>query len=148
VVRIYRSRNLNVNDLLIVKREMTSFLDARKHDPKMVCIVRRGIKLKKSELYGLCVNAVIECYKKSIATRPDRVGAWRLNGQPKIVLRTTGTESQEIKTYMELAQQAGLAYATAEAEINAGSKSPVILVLGPAEKVLIDSISGKLRLLQ
>ncbi|GAB0100786.1 peptidyl-tRNA hydrolase 2 [Sergentomyia squamirostris] len=115
---------------------------------KMVLVVRADLRLSKGKTASQCAHAAVMCYEQNHHhNRNDFLNAWKLLGQPKIVLRVdTGSELEEIARE---ARNQGIVTAlirdAGRTEVSAGTIT--VLGLGPDCQEKLNKITGKLKIL-
>ncbi|XP_052889659.1 uncharacterized protein LOC128297978 [Anopheles moucheti] len=116
---------------------------------KMVLVVRSDLGLKKGKIASQCAHAAVLCCMRASAGGPgkNKLEAWLMQGQPKIVLRVDSLQEMHLLT--ERAEAIGV---IAEIVRDAGrtqvaSGTETVLGLGPDRSAAIDSLVGSLKLL-
>ncbi|KAI7757486.1 hypothetical protein M8C21_001471 [Ambrosia artemisiifolia] len=116
-------------------------------DFKMVLVVRQDLKMGQGKVASQCAHAATGLYAKLMQSNPSLLRRWEHCGQAKIVV--TCKNQQEMNKLMEAAEGFGLpTYVVADAgrtQVSAGSKT--VLAIGPGYKSVVDSVTGKQRLL-
>ncbi|XP_059612727.1 uncharacterized protein LOC132259192 [Phlebotomus argentipes] len=114
----------------------------------MVLIVRTDLKLSKGKTASQCAHAAVMCYEHSLSSgRESFLRAWKLDGQPKVVLRIRSTHDME-KLYSEARSQeitSILVHDAGRTEIPSGTMT--VLGLGPDCSDKLKEIVGKLKVL-
>uniref|UniRef100_A0A1D1Y505 peptidyl-tRNA hydrolase n=1 Tax=Anthurium amnicola TaxID=1678845 RepID=A0A1D1Y505_9ARAE len=114
---------------------------------KMVLVVRQDLKMGVGKIASQCSHAATGSYAELIHSHRSLLRQWEQCGQPKIVLSCKN--QQEMNKLKESADRVGLpTFVVADAgrtQIAAGSRT--VLAIGPGRRALVDSITGKLRLL-
>ncbi|XP_031377281.1 peptidyl-tRNA hydrolase 2, mitochondrial isoform X1 [Punica granatum] len=114
---------------------------------KMVLVVRQDLKMSSGKIASQCAHAATGLYAELMQSDRYMLRKWEECGQPKIVC--TCKNQEEMNKLREAAENTGLAtFVVADAgwtEIEAGSRT--VLAVGPGPKELVDSVTGKLRLL-
>ncbi|KAJ4708087.1 Peptidyl-tRNA hydrolase 2, mitochondrial [Melia azedarach] len=116
-------------------------------DLKMVLVVRQDLKMGCGKIASQCAHAATGMYAELMQSEWSLLRQWEQCGQPKIVV--TCKNQQEMNKLKEAAENMGLpTFVVADAgrtQVSAGSKT--VLAIGPGPKTLVDSVSGKQRLL-
>jgi len=109
---------------------------------KMILLVRKDLNMGVGKIAAQCCHAAVG------ACRANDFQEWRDQGEAKIVLGVKNKD--ELMKYCTLAREAGLpTYEIEDAgrtEVAPGTMT--VAAIGPARKVLIDAVTGKLRLLK
>ena len=109
---------------------------------KMVLLVRKDLNMGVGKIAAQCCHAAVG------ACRANDFQEWRNQGEAKIVLAVKN--QAELMKYCTAARAAGLpTYEIQDAgrtEVAPGTMT--CAAIGPARKVLIDAVTGKLRLLK
>ena len=122
----------------IEEERYTSAADAY----KMVLLVRKDLKMGVGKIAAQCCHAAVG------ACRQNVYQDWMNQGEAKIVLSVKNLT--ELKKYCDLAREAGLPVV----EIQDAGRTEVapgtitVAAIGPGKIELIDSVTGKLRLLK
>jgi PTH2 family peptidyl-tRNA hydrolase len=112
---------------------------------KLVLVVRTDLDMGRGKIAAQAAHAAVTA---ALATKGSRdFRAWLREGQPKVVLRVSGTE--ELSRLTDAARAADL---PAEVIRDAGRTqlvpgTPTCCAIGPAENSRIDAITGGLALL-
>ncbi|XP_078439533.1 peptidyl-tRNA hydrolase II (PTH2) family protein [Wolffia australiana] len=129
------------------KQLTTSISDGDGEELKMVLVVRQDLKMGAGKIASQCAHAATGAYAELIQSNRTLLRKWERYGQPKIVLCCKN--QQEMNKLKDTADQAGLpTFVVADAgrtQVAAGSKT--VLAIGPGRKALVDSITGRLRLM-
>ncbi|XP_031282157.1 peptidyl-tRNA hydrolase 2, mitochondrial isoform X2 [Pistacia vera] len=116
-------------------------------DVKMVLIVRQDLKMGSGKIASQCAHAATGMYAVLMQSDRSLLRQWEQCGQPKIVV--TCKNQQEMNKLKEAAEIIGLpTFVVADAgrtQVSAGSKT--VLTVGPGPRELVDSVTGKQRLL-
>ncbi|KAK4770048.1 hypothetical protein SAY87_030580 [Trapa incisa] len=114
---------------------------------KLVLVVRQDLKMGTGKIASQCAHAATGMYAELMQSDRYLLRRWEQCGQPKIVCTCRGQE--EMNRLREAAENIGLAtFVVADAgrtQVEAGSKT--VLAVGPGPKELVDTVTGKLRLL-
>ncbi|XP_012077368.1 peptidyl-tRNA hydrolase 2, mitochondrial isoform X2 [Jatropha curcas] len=114
---------------------------------KMVLVVRQDLKMGAGKIASQCAHAATGMYSELMQSHRLLLSRWENCGQPKIVV--TCKNQQEMNRIKEAADSIGLpTFVVADAgrtQVLAGSKT--VLAIGPGSKELVNSVTGKLRLL-
>ncbi|KAI3729761.1 hypothetical protein L6452_18427 [Arctium lappa] len=137
-------RNVNT------RRKNNGFL-SKSNNPdenlKMVLIVRQDLKMGQGKIASQCAHAATGLYSKLMQSHRNLLHRWEICGQAKIVV--TCKNEQEMNKLQEAADGIGLpTYVVADAgrtQVSAGSKTA--LAIGPGYNSIVDSVTGKQRLL-
>ena len=134
-------------------------------DNKMVLVVRTDIAMSKGKVAAQCAHAAVACYKKALKKTPMLLKQWEMFGQAKVTLKAPDFESisdnnglmPQSETHGQGASLDALAaevqrlgivaciiYDAGRTQIERGS--PTVLGIGPAPSVIIDKVTGKLKL--
>uniref|UniRef100_A0A0D6R5J5 peptidyl-tRNA hydrolase n=1 Tax=Araucaria cunninghamii TaxID=56994 RepID=A0A0D6R5J5_ARACU len=121
--------------------------DGNEEELKMVFVVRQDLKMGAGKIASQCAHAAIGTYGELMRSRQSLLNKWECCGQPKIVV--TCKNQQEMNNLRAAAEKIGLpTFTVADAgrtQVSAGSRT--VLAIGPGSKALVDSVTGKLRLL-
>ncbi|XP_056176709.1 uncharacterized protein LOC115671327 isoform X1 [Syzygium oleosum] len=116
-------------------------------DLKMVLVVRQDLKMGQGKIASQCAHAATGMYGALMQSDRFLLRKWEQCGQPKIVC--TCKSQQEMNKLREAAESIGLpTFVVADAgrtQVATGSRT--VLAVGPGPKELVDSVTGKLRLL-
>ncbi|XP_020570872.1 peptidyl-tRNA hydrolase 2, mitochondrial [Phalaenopsis equestris] len=114
---------------------------------KMVLVVRQDLKMGAGKIASQCAHAATGMYAELLQSNRSLLRQWEQCGQPKIVV--TCKNQQEMNRLKGTADQYGLpTFIVADAgrtQVQAGSKT--VLAIGPGKKAMVDSVTGKQRLL-
>ncbi|CAI9284318.1 unnamed protein product [Lactuca saligna] len=114
---------------------------------KMVLVVRQDLKMGQGKVASQCAHAATGLYSKLMQSHRNLLHRWESSGQAKIVV--TCKNQQEMNKLQEAAEGTGLpTYVVADAgrtQVLAGSKT--VLAIGPGYNSIVDSVTGKQRLL-
>lgn len=113
---------------------------------KMTLVVRNDLKMGKGKAAAQCSHAAVAAYKLAKHKAPALLRSWERHGQPKVVLKV---DSQlELETVQATARSLGLINAiiadAGRTQIEAGSRT--VVAVGPGPEVLIDRVTGHLKL--
>ncbi|CAA6660984.1 unnamed protein product [Spirodela intermedia] len=129
------------------KQRTAAIADSNGEELKMVLVVRQDLKMGAGKIASQCAHAATGTYAELIHSHRSLLRRWEQCGQPKIVLCCKN--QQEMNKLKETADRAGLpTFVVADAgrtQVAAGSKT--VLAIGPGRKALVDSITGRLRLM-
>jgi PTH2 family peptidyl-tRNA hydrolase len=120
----------------------------RKDAPfKMILVVNMELKMGKGKIAAQCGHATMGAYKISRKYCRSALSGWERYGTAKVVVKAE--QEQELYDILQTAKALGVvAYIVEDAgrtQIAAGSRT--VLALGPAPAVLIDQLTGHLKLL-
>lgn len=114
---------------------------------KMVLVVRQDLRMGVGKIASQCSHAATGLYAELLQSHRFLLKQWEQYGQAKIVLACKN--QQEMNKLKEAANRCGLpTFVVADAgrtEVKAGSRT--VLAIGPGKKEVIDSVTGRLRLL-
>ncbi|XP_020680171.1 probable peptidyl-tRNA hydrolase 2 isoform X3 [Dendrobium catenatum] len=114
---------------------------------KMVLVVRQDLKMGAGKIASQCAHAATGMYAELLQSHLSLLRQWEQCGQAKIVV--TCKNQQEMNRLKGTADQYGLpTFIVADAgrtQVQAGSKT--VLAIGPGKKAVVDSVTGKQRLL-
>lgn len=119
---------------------------------RMTLIVRQDLKMGKGKAAAQCSHATLALYKKitnpeSEAYNPEMVRRWEYgNGQAKITLQVKDQEDMDVlfAQAISLGVNCYIVHDAGRTQVEAGSAT--VLGLGPAPKVVLDQITGGLKL--
>ncbi|ODN94832.1 peptidyl-tRNA hydrolase [Cryptococcus wingfieldii CBS 7118] len=119
---------------------------------KLVLVVNDELKMTKGKIAAQAGHATLACALTLKEANPKLFKAWQMQGQPKIALRTANTEELEILAAQARSvnlcartiRDAQVCF-TGRTQVAPGSKT--IVGIGPGPAKLINSITGKLKLL-
>lgn len=121
--------------------------DGNGDEVKMVFVVRQDLKMGAGKIASQCAHAATGIYGALITSQKALLSKWEQCGQPKIVV--TCKNQQEMNKLQAVAENIGLpTFIVADAgrtQVSAGSRT--VLAIGPGTKAVVDSVTGKLRLL-
>ncbi|GAY48341.1 Aminoacyl-tRNA hydrolase [Citrus sinensis] len=128
-------------------QEQVSVSSDGDQDLKLVLVVRQDLKMGSGKIASQCAHAATGMYAELMQSDRHLLRKWEQCGQPKIVV--TCKNQQEMNKLWEVAENTGLpTFVVADAgrtQVSAGSKT--VLAIGPGPKSLVDSVTGKQRLL-
>ncbi|KAL9440258.1 hypothetical protein AB3S75_019005 [Citrus x aurantiifolia] len=128
-------------------QEQVSVSSDGDQDLKLVLVVRQDLKMGSGKIASQCAHAATGMYAELMQSDRHLLRKWEQCGQPKIVV--TCKNQQEMNKLWEVAENTGLpTFVVADAgrtQVSAGSKT--VLAIGPGPKYLVDSVTGKQRLL-
>lgn len=114
---------------------------------KMVLVVNMELKMGKGKIAAQCGHATMGAYKLSRKHCRTALHCWERHGTAKVVVKAE--QEQELYDILQGAKTIGVvAYIVEDAgrtQIAAGSRT--VLALGPAPAVVIDQLTGHLKLL-
>ncbi|MBI3860002.1 MAG: peptidyl-tRNA hydrolase [Thaumarchaeota archaeon] len=114
---------------------------------KQAVVVRSDVKMGKGKLAAQVAHASLTAAEFAMTRREGWFGKWKSEGQAKVVLKV-GSEEALTDLYRK-AKSAGLPSALIEdkglTQVEPGTVT--CLGIGPAPDDLVDSITGKLKLL-
>ncbi|WVR09576.1 peptidyl-tRNA hydrolase [Kwoniella sp. DSM 27419] len=114
---------------------------------KLILVVNDELKMTKGKIAAQAGHATLACALTLKEANPRLFRAWQMQGQPKIALRCANTE--ELETLAAQARSLNLCARTirdaGRTQVAPGSKTVVGIGPGPAR--LINTVTGKLRLL-
>ncbi|KAL0245561.1 peptidyl-tRNA hydrolase [Cryptococcus tetragattii IND107] len=114
---------------------------------KLVLVVNDELKMTKGKIVAQAGHATLACAMTLKEANPKLFKAWQMQGQPKIALR--GANTEEIETLAAQARSVNLCARTirdaGRTQVAPGSKT--IVGIGPGPAKLINTITGKLKLL-
>lgn len=135
------AKNARVNSTRPVR------LDGNGDEVKMVFVVRQDLKMGVGKVASQCAHAATAIYGELMRSQRALLSRWEQCGQPKIVV--TCKNQQEMNKLQAVAEKIGLpTFIVADAgrtQVSAGSRT--VLAIGPGTKAIVDSVTGKLRLL-
>lgn len=119
---------------------------------RMTLVVRQDLKMGKGKAAAQCSHATLALYKKmadasSAAYNPELLERWEKgNGQAKVTLQVPNQEEMDLlfATAMSLGVNAYIVHDAGRTQVAAGSAT--VLGLGPAPTVVMDEITGGLKL--
>ena len=114
---------------------------------KQAIVVRNDLKMGKGKVAAQVAHASLASAEAAQGKRPDWYGAWKVEGQAKIVLKV-GSE-EELEDLLREAKRSGLPASLVRdrglTQIEPGTVT--CLGIGPGPDAEIDKITGKLKLL-
>ncbi|WVW86339.1 peptidyl-tRNA hydrolase [Kwoniella bestiolae CBS 10118] len=127
--------------------DLTSTKFSSSEEMKLVLVVNDELKMTKGKIAAQAGHATLACAMTLKEANPRLFRAWQNQGQPKIALRCANTEELEI-----LAAQARSLNLCARTIRDAGRTqvapgSKTIVGIGPGPARLINTVTGKLKLL-
>ncbi|WVQ94866.1 peptidyl-tRNA hydrolase [Kwoniella sp. CBS 9459] len=127
--------------------DLTSTQFKSSEEMKLVLVVNDELKMTKGKVAAQAGHATLACAMTLKEANPRLFRAWQNQGQPKIALRCANTEELEI-----LAAQARSLNLCARTIRDAGRTqvapgSKTIVGIGPGPARVINSVTGKLKLL-
>lgn len=121
--------------------------DGSGEELKMVLVVRQDLRMRAGKIASQCAHAATGTYAELMRSQQSLLRRWEQCGQAKIVV--TCKNQQEMNNLKGAAESIGLpTFLVADAgrtQVLAGSRT--VLAIGPGEKALVDSVTGKLHLL-
>ncbi|KAJ4825088.1 hypothetical protein Tsubulata_035203 [Turnera subulata] len=128
-------------------QNQSTFSNSGDQELKLVLVVRQDLKMGAGKIASQCAHAATGMYSELLQSHRLVLRQWEQNGQPKIVV--TCKNQQEMNKLKEAAESNGVpTFVVADAgrtQVSAGSKT--VLAVGPGPKALVDSVTGKQRLL-
>lgn len=111
---------------------------------KQVILVRDDLKLSKGKLAVQVAHASVDC---ALKTQKIKLDAWKSEGMKKAVLKVKDLE--ELHEYLKMANNKGLTTAliTDAGLTQIPTGTTTCLGIGPDEEDKIDTVTGKLKLL-
>ncbi|KAK6909080.1 peptidyl-tRNA hydrolase [Kwoniella mangroviensis CBS 10435] len=127
--------------------DLTSTKFSSSEEMKLVLVVNDELKMTKGKIAAQAGHATLACAMTLKEANPRLFRAWQNQGQPKIALRCANTEELEI-----LAAQARSLNLCARTIRDAGRTqvapgSKTIVGIGPGPARIINTVTGKLKLL-
>ncbi len=114
---------------------------------KQVILVRVDLDMGKGKLAAQVAHASLGAALKAMKSRKEWFEKWMAEGQAKVVLRVGGED--ELLEFKERAAVAGmpteLVVDRGLTQLEPGTKT--CLAIGPAPSIMIDELTGKLKLL-
>ncbi|XP_044744705.1 peptidyl-tRNA hydrolase 2, mitochondrial-like [Coccinella septempunctata] len=118
-----------------------------KSEYRMMLVVRNDLKMGKGKIAAQCCHAAVMSYEAMIKKRPYLLKPWMKNGTAKIAVKVESEEellslekkAKELKILTKIVRDAG--------HTQVAPMSRTVLSLGPAPKVVLDQVSGHLKLL-
>ncbi|EGV65904.1 hypothetical protein CANTEDRAFT_102052 [Yamadazyma tenuis ATCC 10573] len=119
---------------------------------RMTLVVRQDLKMGKGKGAAQCSHATLALYKKmsnpqSPAYNPEMLTRWEYgNGQAKITLQVPDQEGMDtlFAQAISLGVNCYIVHDAGRTQVESGSAT--VLGLGPAPKVVLDQITGDLKL--
>lgn len=119
---------------------------------KMVLVIQQGLKMTKGKAAAQCLHATLGLYRKisnpySEAYNPEMLKRWEYeNGQAKITLQVPNKEEMDMlyAKAISLGVNCYMVIDAGRTQVDPGSAT--VLGLGPAPKLVLDQITGNLRL--
>merc|ERR1712059_57932 len=113
---------------------------------KMVLVVRNDLKMGKGKAAAQCCHATLSAYKQAKRKCPEVLRTWESNGQPKVTVKCDSED--DLMLLLAQARSVGLVSAViadaGRTQIAPGSKT--VLAVGPGAGVLVDQVTGALKL--
>lgn len=120
-------------------------------ETKMVLIVRTDLKMGKGKAAAQCAHAAIGCYKLMLhddqsSQNLTLLKRWEQSGQAKITLQVPNKEDMDLlfARAISLNINSYIVHDAGRTQIAAGSAT--VLGLGPAPKLVLDQVTGDLKL--
>lgn len=114
---------------------------------KLVLVVRRDLKMGIGKIAAQCGHASLGIYRLLQSEHGSSLQPWLDSGQAKVVCRVDSL--LELEALADKAKQMKVpTYTVRDAgrtQVEAGSST--VLAIGPAESSLLDTVTGKLKLL-
>lgn len=114
---------------------------------KQAILVRADLKMSRGKVAAQAAHAAVSAAEECRRLKPDWLEAWLSEGQKKVVLRVEGED--ELMRFYEEARRMGLPASLIEdaglTEIPPGTLTAC--GIGPAPSEILDSLTGKLKLL-
>jgi PTH2 family peptidyl-tRNA hydrolase len=114
---------------------------------KMVCVVNQGLKMGKGKIAAQVGHGAVMATMKSGAEKPMNLEQWLATGQKKVCLK--GRDAEHLLDLEKQAKSAGilttLVHDAGHTQIPSGSLT--VLALGPERDVILEEITGELKLL-
>mmetsp|Transcript_14882 Transcript_14882/g.31959 ORF Transcript_14882/g.31959 Transcript_14882/m.31959 type:complete len:202 (+) Transcript_14882:140-745(+) len=114
---------------------------------KMVLVVRSDLGMGTGKIAAQCSHATVGTYKSILNGNKPLLSMWEKQGQPKIVLKC-----KDIVELNQISEEAGRrdlkTYMVSDAghtQVTAGSVT--VLAVGPGPVDVVDSVTGRLKLL-
>lgn len=119
---------------------------------KMALVIQQGLKMTKGKAAAQCLHATLGLYRKisnpySEAYNPEMLKRWEYeNGQAKITLQVPNKEEMDMlyAKAISLGVNCYMVIDAGRTQVDPGSAT--VLGLGPAPKLVLDQITGDLRL--
>lgn len=117
----------------------------------MAFVVRRDVEMKRGKIASQCAHASIALYRKLLHSddkdEKECLEVWEAGGMPKIVLKC-----RSLDTFLEIQEAATernvpfvVIHDAGRTQVKPGTET--VLAVGPAPIVIIDEITGHLKLL-
>lgn len=114
---------------------------------KMVCVVNQGLKMGKGKIAAQVGHGAVMATMKSGVEKPMNLEQWLVTGQKKVCLK--GRDAEHLLDLEKQAKSAGilttLVHDAGHTQIPSGSLT--VLALGPERDVILEEITGELKLL-
>lgn len=114
---------------------------------KLVFVVNTELKMRAGKMAAQCCHACDGVIRQATAQNLPTLSAWRSSGAKKIVVKAkTAADLRELQS--KAAEKGLCTYLVADAgltQIPAGSQT--VLAIGPGSADLIDSVTGRLKLM-
>nr|ODN90918.1 peptidyl-tRNA hydrolase [Cryptococcus depauperatus CBS 7855] len=114
---------------------------------KLVLVVNDELKMTKGKIAAQAGHATLACAMTLKDANPKLFKAWQMQGQPKIALQ--GASTEELETLAAQARSINLCARiirdAGRTQVASGSKT--IVGIGPGPAKLVNTITGKLKLL-
>eukprot|EP00915_Cephaloidophora_sp_WS-2016_P000462 GHVH01000588.1.p1 GENE.GHVH01000588.1~~GHVH01000588.1.p1 ORF type:complete len:167 (+),score=13.62 GHVH01000588.1:27-503(+) len=120
--------------------------DLSKDELKIVMVVNTDLKMGKGKIGAQCGHAAVGAVRKGQRSNLNRLNEYLLDGQKKVCLKAPGTQFHELASKCEsLGLQTYVVRDAGRTQIPSGSMT--VLAIGPAPGILIDQVTGDLKLL-
>lgn len=120
-------------------------------ETRMALIVRTDLKMTKGKAAAQCAHAALGCYRLMLqegaaSHNPQMLQRWERTGQAKITLQVPSKEDMDLLFAMAISMNVNsyIVHDAGRTQIEAGSAT--VLGLGPAPKMVLDQITGDLKL--
>ena len=114
---------------------------------KLLLVVRRDLKMGIGKIAAQCGHATLGVYRLQQTLHGSSLQPWMDSGQAKVVCRVDSLA--ELEALADKSKLMGLiTYTVRDAgrtQVEEGSST--VLAIGPAESSVLDSVTGKLKLL-
>lgn len=114
---------------------------------KQVIVVRTDLSMSKGKLAAQVAHAAVSCVLEALKRHRDWIDEWIRQGQKKVILRVNSLE--ELLSVYNEAEKKGLPVSliadAGRTELEPGTITCV--GIGPAPTKIVDSITGRLKLL-
>lgn len=120
---------------------------------KLVLVVNSELKMSKGKVGSQCGHATLMSYKKMTSSwRPSWMDAgmlasWEISGQPKVVLQAPNLTAIRELEKVAKSRSIPVCFVRDAGRTQVPQASLTVMALGPAPELLLDSITGHLRLL-